>query len=105
MLDWRDSGLGREIRIVVATERAWTNLFIVRSESEESALKILVDEDVPLTIGSYDLSVAKMDELLEAKEEKVIEMVKQGTWSTWSDFYRQMSTLADTQRFLGITLP
>ena len=46
-----------------------------------------------------------MDELLEAKEEKVIEMVKQGTWSTWSDFYRQMSTLADTQRFLGITLP
>lgn len=105
MLDWRDSGLAREIRIVVATESGWTNLFAVRSEKEEAALKILIDEDVPLTIGSYDLSVAKMDELLDAKEKKIIEMIKQETWSNWNDFYRQMSTLADTQSFLGITLP
>ena len=94
----------REIRIVIGTEAGWTKLFAARLGREEAALKILRDAEVPLTIGEYDLSVAKIEELLEAIDRKFFEMMKQGTWTNWKYFYNQMSTIFEAERFLGIAL-
>jgi hypothetical protein len=103
MKDWRNLGSDRQIKVVIETESGWTELFAARP-GETAALRTLIDEKVPLTIGSYNLSVAQMDELWQAVARKFKDMSKQGTWSNWNDFYSHMATLKDAETFLGISL-
>lgn len=104
MLQWRQKAKDkREIRMVVGTEMGWTQVFAARSE-EIAVLAILINEEVPLTIGEINLSVPRMDDLWNRAESKVHQMFAQGTWSNWNSFYQQMRTLKDTEIFLGVHL-
>ena len=104
MLRWRNTKPDqREIRIVISTEEGWTELFAVR-EGEPAALVILMDNYVPLTIGEVNLTLAKMNELWHATIKQMKGLKKQKAWSSPNDFYRQMPTLQDAERFLGVSL-
>ena len=104
MLRWRRLGPSqREIRIVIGTEVGWTEVLATRRQ-EPTALVILKDHQVPLTIGEFNLTLAQMNELLDAIERKKIELKKQRAWSGFNDFYRQMPTLLDAEHFLGVSL-
>jgi len=104
MLDWREKELDkREIRMVVAREGGWTEV-LATHRREPAALVILKDNDVPLTIGEFNLTLAQMNELLDAIERKTIVLKKQRAWLSFNDFYRQMPTLLDAERFLGVSL-
>jgi hypothetical protein len=104
MLDWREKELDkREIRMVIATEAGWTQVFAVR-DNERAVLKILMDKNVPLTIGECNLSVAKMKELWYAALQKIRTLKKQRAWSGFNQFYRHIYTLLDAENFLGVSL-
>ena len=64
----------------------------------------LIEAKVPLSIGSYDLSVEQMKTLKKAVEDKYKLMDEKGTFTNWRNFFNQMSTLADAEEFLGISL-
>jgi hypothetical protein len=101
---WRhESRADREIRVVIETESRWTEIFAPNG-GNKSALETLIDQEVPLTIGSYNLSVAQMDKLFKAVGKKFTDMKEQGTFSNWKKFYEEMSTLKDAETFLGISL-
>ena len=104
MLRWRkEKPDKREIRMVIGTEAGWTELLAVRP-GELAALVILKDNQVPITIGKYNLTVASMNELWKARLKKTTTLRKQGVWSGFNDFYRQMPTLLDAEHFLGVSL-
>jgi len=104
MLKWRkEEPYKREIRIVIGTEAGWTEVLTIR-HSEPAAFVILKDNDVPLTIGEFNLTLAQMNELWDAIEKKIIVLRKQRAWSGFNAFYRQMPTLLDAERFLGVSL-
>jgi hypothetical protein len=104
MKEWRGkSGGDREIRVVIETESRWTQIFGA-DPGQKAALRTLIDEEVPLTIGSHNFSVAQMDKLWDAVLAKSKDMSKQRTFSNWNDFYNQMPTLKDAETFLGISL-
>jgi hypothetical protein len=93
MLRWRkEKPDKREIRMVIGTEAGWTELLAVRP-GELAALVILKDNQVSITIGKYNLTVASMNELWKATLKKTKTLRKQGVWSGFNDFYRQMPTL------------
>ena len=100
---WREADPdNRAIRIAIETERRWTNIF---SPGENgTVLEQLIRENVPLSIGSYDLSVEQMKTLKKAVEDKYELMDESGTFTNWRNFYDQMSTLADAETFLGVSL-
>ncbi len=63
MLDWREEKPDqREIRIVIGTEAGWTQIFAPLNE-RESALDILINNNISLTIGEHHLTVAMMERL------------------------------------------
>ena len=62
--------------MVIGTEVGWTEVLVTRRQ-EPTALVILKDQQVPLTIGEFNLTLAQMDELLDAIERKKIELKKQ----------------------------
>jgi|GEM_PF-4571603 hypothetical protein len=104
MKDWCNLGSGnRKIGIVIETESGWTDLFAARP-GETAALKTLIDEQVPLTIASHNLTVSQMDVLWNAVLKKSKQLKKQGNFSNWNDFFSQMPTLKDAETFLGISL-
>jgi hypothetical protein len=93
MLDWREKELAqREIRIVISREAGWTEVLATRRR-EPAALAILKNNDVPLTIGEFNLTLAQMNELLIAIDKKTMELKKLRAWSGFNEFYRQMPTL------------
>ncbi|GAA6617838.1 hypothetical protein [Scytonema sp. NUACC26] len=91
----------RKITVVIEQEDNWTDLFAIRKKGETAALRILIDERVPLTIGSYNLSVSKMNELWNAV---LIKSQELKMFPPKSDFFSQIPTLNDAERFLGISL-
>lgn len=104
MKDWRNlDSAHREIGVVIETENAWTNLFSARP-GEIAALRTLIDEEVPLTIASYNLSVFQMEQLWNTVARKSREIKRHGKWSNWNDFYSQMPTILDAETFLGISI-
>jgi hypothetical protein len=103
--EWLDKDPGnRRIRLVVETEAGWTNVFAARKRGDLAVLEELFTQGVPLSIGSYDLSVEQMRELWEAVRRKSAQMEADGTWQGWKNFYNQIPTLADAERFLGVSL-
>ncbi len=94
----------RRIRLVVETEAGWTDVFAKGRREKEAVLQRLIDQEVPISIGSRDLSVEQMRELWEAVKRKFTQMQADGTWNGWTDFYNQMSTLAEAESFLGVSL-
>lgn len=104
MLDWReDEPDKREIRIIIATEAGWTQIFAARQE-KLAVLEILNNHDVGLTIGEYNLTLDQMNELWNATVKKIRTLRKQKAWSGAGQFYRQMPTLLDAEHFLGVSL-
>lgn len=104
MLEWREEEPDkREIRIVIAREAGWTQIFAVRP-GEESALQILKDNQVPLTIGEYKLTLESMNTLSNAAVKKIRKLRRQNPNLSFNEFYRQMSTLAEAEQFLGVSL-
>ncbi|HAZ43758.1 MAG TPA: hypothetical protein DDW76_27695 [Cyanobacteria bacterium UBA11369] len=79
-------------------------MFAKRKGEKEAVLQGLIDRQVPISIGSRDLSVEQMRELWEAVKRKFTQMQADGTWNGWPDFYNQMSTLAKAESFLGVSL-
>ncbi len=104
MLRWRKLDPSqREIRIIIGTEVGWTQLLAIRP-GEPAALVILKDHQVSITISKYNLTLASMNELWKATVKKTKTLKKQGVWSGFNDFYRQMPTLLDAEPFLGVSL-
>jgi len=63
MLRWRKAEPDkREIRMVIATEAGWTQIFAPLNK-RESALETLINKDISLTIGEHHLTVAMMEKL------------------------------------------
>ncbi len=103
MKDWCNlDSVNREIGVVIETENGWTSLFAARP-GETAVLRTLIDERVPLTIASYNISVFQMEQLWNAVARKSKQLKKQGDWSNWNDFYNKMSTILDAETFLGIS--
>ena len=104
LTDWRKADPdNRAIRVVVETEKRWTNLFSPGKDGKFPLLK-LIERNIPLSIGSYDLSVEQMQALIDAVKVKFKSMETAGTFTNWKDFYNQMPTLPDAEKFLGVTL-
>ncbi len=104
MLRWRkEQPDKREIRMVIWTEVGWTELLAVRP-GELAVLVILKNNQVSITIGKYNLTVVSMDKLWKATVQKTITLRKQRAWSSFNDFYRQIPTLLDAERVLGVSL-
>jgi hypothetical protein len=94
---------GREIGLSIENERGWTEVFAQRGE-EASILERLIDAEVPLSIGSKKLSPEQMQKLLNEVRKQYVKMKADGSWKGWKDFYNEMSTLSDAERFLGVLL-
>jgi hypothetical protein len=94
----------RAIRIVIENETGWTDIFAIRRGEENSVLQRLLNQGVPLSIGSYNLTIEKMGNLKDAIAKKYEKMQLEGTWKGWKDFYNQMSTPANAEKFLGVSL-
>jgi hypothetical protein len=104
MLEWREEEPDkREIRIVIATEAGWTQVFAVR-QGEKSVWQILKDNQVPLTIDKVNLTLESMNTLSNATVKKIKKLRRQNPTFSFNEFYRQMSTLADAEFFLGVSL-
>jgi hypothetical protein len=104
MLDWRDQEPDkREIRMVIGTEVGWTQLLAMHP-GELAALVILKDHEVSITISKYHLTLASMNELWNATVKKTRTLRQQRAWPGFNEFYRQMPTLPDAERFLGVSL-
>lgn len=104
MLRWRkEQPDKREIRMVIGTEVAWTEVLVTRRQ-EPTPLVILTDNHVPLTIGEFNLTLTQMNDLSDAIERKTMVLKKQGRWTGFNDFSRQMPTLLDAEHFLGVSL-
>ena len=104
MLKWRrEKPNKREIRIVIGTEKGWTEVLAARP-GELAALVILENKHVALTIGEYHLTLAKMNELWNAAIKKIRSLRKQRAWFGSKAFYNQMPTLKDAEKLLGVTL-
>ena len=89
--------------MVIGAEVGWTEVLATRRQ-ESPALVMLIDNDVPLTIGEFNLTLAQMNELSDAIERKTTVLKKQRAWSGFNDFYRQMPTLLDAEHLLGVSL-
>lgn len=104
MLEWRKKDPNkRKIRMVIATEAGWTQVFATR-QKDKSVLQILKANQVPLTIGEVNLTLRSMNTLWNATVKKIIKLRRQNSSFNFSEFYRQMSTLAETEQLLGVSL-
>ena len=102
--DWRKADPNnRTIRIVIETEAGWTEIFAVK-KNQPAVLTKLIENNVPLSVGSYDFSIEQMKIFPDAIASKAQQMKQNGTWNGWKDFYNQMSTPAKAEEFLGISL-
>lgn len=104
LLKWRQVAPdAREIRMVIGTEVGWTQIFAAR-KGEKSVLQILTNSRVPLTIGEHHLTLAAMNMLWRATVKKIRVLRKQNADFSFSEFYHQMPTLPDAEKFLGVAL-
>jgi hypothetical protein len=104
MLRWRNSQPDkREIRMVISREEGWTQVFVAR-QGELAALQILNDNHVGLTIGESHLTTIQLKTLLNETIKKIKTLQKQNAFSSYHEFYQRMSTLAETEPFLGVAL-
>ncbi|MDJ0679906.1 MAG: hypothetical protein QNJ18_08610 [Xenococcaceae cyanobacterium MO_167.B52] len=103
MKDWKNLDPDRRaVRVVVESEEGWTTLF-GQKKGQKPAFQTLIDENVPLTIGDYELSVTKMQNLWEATLRKKTELGVPQKMS-WKNFFEKMPTLKEAENFLGVSL-
>jgi hypothetical protein len=95
---WRAGGPDREIAVSIESQDGWTNVFGSKGK-EKAVLTVLIEENIPLRIGPYKMDAAKMQELWDKTLAKAIgmNMPRPG-----AEFFANMPTLADAEKFLGI---
>ncbi|MGB0384191.1 MAG: hypothetical protein ACPGWR_05135 [Ardenticatenaceae bacterium] len=100
MLDWREKELDqREIRIVIATEAGWTQLFSHSRHERQPVLRTLTKAKIPLTISTHDFTVAQMQKLWDATMSKAKEL---SMYPPRKEFFDLIPTL-DTAKKVGIS--
>ncbi len=95
---WRDAEPGREVEVAIESQEQWTDLF--RPIPKYGApLRAMIKNRVPLRIGQYKLTPAKMEELWAKTEAKAKAL---NMYPPLQDFFDNMRTLEDAEKFLGI---
>jgi hypothetical protein len=102
--EWKaQDSQGREISFSIENEQGWIEVFAQKGE-EVPVLEQLKNTGVSLSIGSRKLSPEQMQKLWDAVKNQHTQMRNDGSWKGWKDFYNQISTLSDAERFLGVSL-
>jgi hypothetical protein len=92
----------RRIGVVIESDAGWSDLLRPLSGTDKTAgLKRLSTTGTPLRIAGRDLSPKQLDALWDAIERKAKELKM---YPPTKDFFAKMPTLADAEKFLGISL-
>jgi len=92
---------GRTISVVIHGEAEWTDLFRpIRGSTAGAPMQQLIGPGVPLRIAGREWSPAKMQEIWDV----VLAKGSVGGKPPGPDFFAKISTFADAQKVLGISL-
>ena len=96
---WRGGGTDREIAVAIESQEGWTDVFALAPGEKRAVLKAFIEEKIPLRIGPFKMDVAKMEELWDKTVAKAKAM---NMWPPKQEFFDNMPTLSDAEKFLGI---